>query len=57
MKRILLEPKILLVLILFFVWQVSFAQKTFTAEQIESLKKEVTDIVQQNHKMSQVMVD
>lgn len=44
-------------MLLMLVSQVSLAQQTFTAKQVSSLKKEVTDIVQQNHKMSQVMVD
>lgn len=46
-----------LILLLLLVGQESFAQKIFTVGQIESLKNEVTELVQQNQKMSQVMVD
>jgi aminobenzoyl-glutamate utilization protein B len=34
-----------------------FAQKKYTAKQIEALKSEVSQLVEANHKQSQVMVD
>ena len=57
MNRNITTMKISLALIVFLVSHLSFAQKKYSPEQIESLKKEVIEIVQQNHKMSQVMVD
>lgn len=35
----------------------AFAQKQFNKKQIEKLKNEAADIVQQNHKQTQVMID
>lgn len=35
----------------------AFGQKTFSKKQIEKLKNEAADIVQQNHKQTQVMID
>ena len=46
-----------LLLILMFLGSGLFAQKQFNKKQIEKLKNEAADIVQQNHKQTQVMID
>ena len=42
---------------LIFCSQITFAQKKYSQKQIDALKAEVSQLVQENHKMSQVMVD
>ncbi len=42
---------------LIFCSQITFAQKKYSQKQIDALKAEVSQMVQENHKMSQVMVD
>ena len=43
--------------IVLFISTSIFAQKTYTEEQISALKAEVAQIVQDNHKQTQVMID
>ncbi|WP_347923118.1 amidohydrolase [Pontimicrobium sp. SW4] len=48
---------LILSVICFGISQISFAQKKLSKKKIEALKTEVAQIVESNHKQSQVMVD
>ncbi|KYG77119.1 aminobenzoyl-glutamate utilization protein B [Roseivirga ehrenbergii] len=56
MKRPL-TSKLLLCIALFFTSSFAFAQKKYSEKQIAKLKTEVAQIVEDNHKQTQIMID
>ncbi|MGW8121903.1 amidohydrolase [Roseivirga echinicomitans] len=56
MKRLFIS-KSLLCIALFFTSNFTFAQKKYSEKQINKLKTEVAEIVENNHKQTQVMID